>query len=221
MLKKLAQPETLADRAYKEIKKAILQSQFLPGDLLPEESIASMLGISRTPLRKAVTRLAYEGLVELETGKIARVASFTSQDMENFLRLRELLEGFSAEQAVPFVTAEFIDALKQNAEAQKVAIESKDFYAYIELDAQFHVMIAEMTQNAKLKDFIEQINNHLHRYLILSGTLENSADKALLEHHEIVKALQDRDVSLAGAAMRKHIRNVEIRTKQGSGGSHP
>ncbi|MGE5700967.1 MAG: GntR family transcriptional regulator [Clostridia bacterium] len=104
MLNKLPQAETLAERAYKEMKKAILSGQFMPGDPLPEESIAAMLGISRTPLRKAITQLAFDGLVEMETGKIARVASFSDQDLEHFIRLRGVLEAFAAEQAVPFVT---------------------------------------------------------------------------------------------------------------------
>jgi DNA-binding GntR family transcriptional regulator len=214
MLNKLTQPATLADRAYREIKQAILKSLFLPGDPLPEETIASMLGISRTPLRKAITRLAYEGLVELETGKIARVARYTEQDLVNFLKLREVLEVFSAEQAVPFVTDAFLSALEESVHEQRAAMENADFYSYIELDSQFHVMIAEITQNQKLKEFIEQINTHLHRYLILSGTLEDSVPEALQEHEEIIQALKDRDVSRAGAAMRRHIKNVERRAKK-------
>jgi DNA-binding GntR family transcriptional regulator len=213
MLKKLSQPETLADRAYREIKKAILMSRFLPGDPLPEESIAAMLGISRTPLRKAISRLAYEGLIELETGKIARVASYSEQDLVNFIRLREVLEAFSAEQAVPFVTDEFLSALEETVREQQKAIEGEDYYSYIVWDAKFHILIAEVTQNQKLKEFIEQINNHLHRYLILSRTLENSASEALKEHQEIIGALKEGDVSKAGAAMRKHIQNVERRAK--------
>lgn len=219
MLNKLKQPETLADRAYREIKKAILQSKFLPGDPLPEESVAIMLGISRTPLRKAITRLAYEGLVELETGKIARVASFTEQDLVHFIQLREVLEAFSAEQAVPFVTDEFLSALEQTVHEQKEAIESGDYYSYIELDGAFHLLIAEVTQNPKLKEFIEQIISQLQRYLVLSKTIENSASQALQEHEEIIKALKARDLSKAGAAMRQHIRNVESRTKNNIKGS--
>jgi DNA-binding GntR family transcriptional regulator len=211
MLKKISQPETLADRAYREIKQAIIQSRFLPGDPLPEETIASMLGISRTPLRNAIARLAYDGLVELETGKIARVAMVSQKDCEDFLKLRKVLEVFSVTEAVPFVTADFIKNLEEMMAEQKTALEKKDFYSYIELDFQFHVAIAQISQNQKLHDFIQQINNQLHRYLILSGTLEDSAYQANLEHLEIIEALKEKDAAKAAEAMKKHIENVEKR----------
>ena len=213
MLNKLPQNETLADRAYKEMKKAILQGVFMPGDPLPEESIASMLGISRTPLRKAINQLAFDGLIELETGKMARVASFTEKDLEHFIQLRELLEVFAAEKAAPHVTVEFLEELEKTYFGQKEAIQKGDYYTYIELDAQFHVLIAEATQNPKLKDFTEQISNHLLRFLVLSRTIEEAADEAITEHRAIIQALSSRDPKAAGEAMRNHIKNVERRTK--------
>lgn len=213
MLKKISQSETLADRAYREIKQAIIQSKFLPGDPLPEETIASMLGISRTPLRNAIARLAYDGLVEIETGKIARVAVVSQKDCEDFLKLRRVLEVFSAEEAVPYVTDDFIKSLEDLMVEQKEAIDDKDFYHYIELDFQFHVTIAQISRNQKLHYFIQQVNNQLHRYLILSGTLEDSADQAYLEHLEIIEALKQGDAAKARETMQRHIENVEKRSR--------
>lgn len=214
MLSKIPQSETLADQAYRAIKRAIIQNKFLPGDLLPEETMASMLGISRTPLRKALHRLAYEGLVEMETGRAARVAVISEKDMEDFLKLRELLEVFSAEQAVTHVTDTFIKQLKEMMKEQRESIDNKDLYRFIEIDSSFHVSIASVTNNQKLREFVENLNNHLHRYLILTGTLEESADQAYQEHLEIIQALQERNAGKAGAAMKEHIRNVEIRGKK-------
>ncbi|MGE5700966.1 MAG: GntR family transcriptional regulator [Clostridia bacterium] len=93
------------------------------------------------------------------------------------------------------------------------AIKNGDYYTYIELDSQFHILIAEITQNQKLKDFIEQISNQLHRFLILSRTIENSAGEALAEHQQIIQAFAERDVHKAGEAMRKHIESVGRRAK--------
>lgn len=214
MLRNISHSETLADRAYREIKQAIIQSKFLPGEPLPEETIASMLGISRTPLRNAITRLAHDGLVEIEKGKIARVAVITQKDCEDFLKLRKVLEVFSAREAVPYVTDDFIKTLEEMMVEQKKAIADKDFYRYIELDVLFHEAIAQHSQNQKLLTFIQQINNQLHRYLILSGTLEDSVDEANLEHVEIIEAFKIRDAVKAGETMQKHIENVEKRMKK-------
>jgi len=213
MLKNISHSETLADRAYREIKRAIIQSKFLPGEPLPEETIASMLGISRTPLRNAITRLALDGLVEIEKGKIARVAVITEKDCKDFLKLRQVLEVLSAKEAVPYVTEDFIKTLEEMMVKQKEAIADQDFYRYIELDVLFHEAIARHTQNQKLLNFIQQINNQLHRYLILSGTLEDSVDEANLEHVEIIKAFKIGDANKAGETMQKHIENVEKRMR--------
>lgn len=212
MLDKLSQPESLADRAYLEIKQAIIQSKFLPGELLPEEAVASMLGISRTPIRKAVARLHYEGLVELENGKVARVARITEKDLQHFMSLRQHLETFAAEQAVPYVTDAFIDHLKQLMTEQKQAIEEQNWNQFIEIDFRFHHAIAEITENPKLADFIGQINNNLHRYLTLTGTLSQSAEEAYEEHLAIIRSLQERDAAKAKAAMLDHLQHVHQRS---------
>ena len=211
MLEKISPPETLADIAYREIKQAIIQSKFQPGDLLPEETLASMLGISRTPLRKAISKLAFDGLVELENGKVARVAVISNKDREHFLSLRKLLEVFATEQAVPFINDQAIQRLKHLMVAQKQSIDNKDWNDFITLDFEFHVTIAEISQNQKLKEFIEQININLHRYLILAGSLEESSFKAYEEHIEIIRSLEERNAQKAKDAMTRHMDNIQKR----------
>ncbi|WP_445492062.1 GntR family transcriptional regulator [Niallia sp. 03133] len=212
MINKIVQSETLADRAYKEIKKAIIRGDFLPGDSLPEEEIASMLGISRTPIRKAIAELTYDGLVTSENGKKARISFISENDFQNYIKLRKVLEVFSAEEAAPLVTDEMIIHLETLMLNQEKAIEEKDLYAYIDLDSQFHVGIAEISNNRKLQDFIEQIHNQLTRYLVLSGTLAESAKEAHEEHLKIIEALKERNATKAGEAIRYHIDNVERRS---------
>lgn len=214
MINKLVQSETLADRAYKEIKKAIIRGDFLPGDPLPEEGLASMLGISRTPIRKAISKLAFDGLVSLENGKMARIAVISAEDFQQYINLRKVLEVFSAEEAAPLVTNEMIGHLEMLMTNQKKAIEEKDLYTYVDLDSQFHLSIAEISKNGKLQDFIEQLHNQLTRYLVLSGTLSESAQEAHEEHLKIIEALKERNAKKAAEAVRFHIENVERRSKK-------
>ncbi|UZJ80543.1 GntR family transcriptional regulator [Fictibacillus sp. KU28468] len=215
MLKKLTQSETLAEQAYREIKQAIIEGRFSPGEHLPEEAIASMLGISRTPLKKAIEKLSYEGLVDLRSGKIARVAEYTPNDIENFLQLRVLLEPFNVEQIVRIpISEEKMSELVELVEEQKKAIEDNDLYQFIQLDAEFHLSLAKLNSNQKLQQFIEQLNNNLHRrYLILSKTLEYGSKTAYEEHVSILKALQKGNPEEAGRAMKTHIQNVENRIR--------
>ncbi|MGP7816452.1 GntR family transcriptional regulator [Niallia sp. 01092] len=212
MMQKIVQSETLADRAYNEIKKAIIRGDFKPGDPLPEEEIASMLGISRTPIRKAIAELTFDGLVTSESGKKARISFISDEDFEHYIKLRKVLEVLSAEEAAPLVTDGMISHLEMLMTNQKKAIEEKDLYTYIDLDSQFHLSIAEISRNRKLQDFIEQIHNQLSRYLVLSGTLAESAREAHEEHIKIIEALKERNAKKAGEAIRFHIENVERRS---------
>ncbi|MFT8320640.1 MAG: GntR family transcriptional regulator [Bacillus sp. (in: firmicutes)] len=212
MFNKIVQSETLAERAYKEIKKAIIRGDFKPGDSLAEEELASMLGISRTPIRKAIGELAYEGLVISENGKKARISFLSKEDVQHYINLRKILEVFSAEEAAPLVTDDMINHLEKLMVNQKKAIEEKDLYEYIDLDSQFHLSIAQISKNKKLQDFIEQIHNQLTRYLVLSGTLSESAEEAHQEHLNIIEALKERNPKKAAEAVQYHIENVERRS---------
>lgn len=211
-MEKIVQSESLEDRAYNEIKKSIIRGDFNPGDPLPEETVASLLGISRTPIRKAIARLAYDGLLSQEKGKMARVSVISGQDFQHYIKLRKVLEVFAAEEAATLVTDKTISLLEVLMQSQKKAIEDNDMYMYIDLDSQFHLKIAEISDNNKLQDFIEQINNQLTRYLVLSGKLSESAEKAYEEHLKIIEALKERDAQKAGEAIYLHINNVERRS---------
>ena len=211
-MEKIVQSESLEDRAYNEIKKAIIRGDFNPGDPLPEETVASLLGISRTPIRKAIARLAYDGLLSQEKGKMARVSVISGQDFQHYIKLRKVLEVFAAEEAATLVTDKTISLLEVLMQSQKKAIEDNDMYMYIDLDSQFHLKIAEISGNNKLQDFIEQINNQLTRYLVLSGKLSESVEKAYEEHLKIIEALKERDAQKAGEAIYLHINNVERRS---------
>ncbi|WP_139368014.1 GntR family transcriptional regulator [Priestia abyssalis] len=214
MLRKLKQPDTLANQAYRSIKKAIIQGTFSPHEQLAEEHIASILGISRTPIREAMNRLAYEGLLEIEKGKKARVAAFTEHDHENFLELRQLLEPHNVWKLAANISSDTIRELEHNLLEQLQAIQEKNLYAFIDKDMEFHLLLTKGSENHKLGEFIEQLNTNLNRrFLILSGSLESSAHEAYSEHLSILEALKERNQEAAKERMIHHITQVEERVK--------
>ncbi|MDQ0246739.1 DNA-binding GntR family transcriptional regulator [Bacillus fengqiuensis] len=212
MLRKLRQPDTLANQAYRSIKKAIIQGEFSPQEQLAEEHIASILGISRTPIREAMNRLAYEGLLEIEKGKKARVAAFTEHDHENFLELRQLLEPYNVWKIAATISSDVIRELEHNLLEQLQAIQNKNFYLFIEKDMEFHLLLAKDSKNNKLVEFIEQLNTNLNRrFLISSKILELGVYEAYTEHIAILEALKERDGEAAKESMIHHIKKIEER----------
>lgn len=211
-MKKIKKPQSLADQAYNLIRKDILTGTLAPKEELREEKLAMELGISRTPLREAIRRLATDGLVVLTTGKPASVSSFTKEDALHQMEVRKLLETYNIEQVTRFVTPTFINTLKDNLKLQKRAADKNDFHEFIELDRDFHLILANQNPNTKLREMIHTINTGVNRaFLILANTYPISAMEASGEHEDIVNALKNKDEIAATKAMLEHMDNIERR----------
>ncbi len=211
-MRKIKKPESLADQAYNLIRKDILTGTLAPSEELREEKFAMELGISRTPLREAIRRLATDGLVVLQTGKPAIVSSFTKEDALHQMEVRKLLETYNIEQVASFVTPIFINTLKDNLKHQKRAADKNDFQEFIDLDREFHLILANQNPNKKLREMIHTINTGVNRaFLILANTYPISAMEASVEHEDIVSALEEKDKVAATQAMLEHMDNIERR----------
>ncbi|MBU8880415.1 GntR family transcriptional regulator [Bacillus sp. FJAT-29790] len=211
-MKKITQNVSLADQAYNLLKKAIISAELAPEEELPEEKLASDLGISRTPLREALTRLAMEGLIVLQKGRPATVATFTKEDSLEYMELRRVLEIYNIEKITPSVDKELINDLRRNLAKQLDAISNKNYYEFIQFDREFHLILASRNGNRKFQEMIQQMNTGINRaFLILSSTLQVSAAEAYKEHVKLIEALETKNVSLAKEQMLEHIQNIEKR----------
>ncbi len=212
LLKKIAQTLSLADQAYEMIRQEITSGKLAPSEDLPEEKLATDLGISRTPLREALRKLALEGLVELHKGRPATVATFTKEDSLHQMELRSVLEIYNIEKIAVNPDSKLIRSLKKNLDIQMQAVTADDFATFIDLDREFHLLLAEKSHNPQLRSIIEAVNTGVNRaFLVLSNTLPITSKEAVEEHVLIVKALEKQDSQQAKAAMENHMANIERR----------
>ncbi|PGL70193.1 GntR family transcriptional regulator [Bacillus sp. AFS055030] len=210
-MKKLKSAGSLSDQAYDVIKNAIINNEIKPLEYLIEEQIAEKLGISRTPIRTALKKLAYEGLVEMETAKHTRVRMISVEEVQEYQVVRESLEPLVAKLACQSIDSEQLAFLKDICNQQQESIDEKDYSQFINLDTQFHCYLAEFTNNHKLKEFISSLRTNLQRYLILTNTIQSSAPEAVKEHYQILDALERKDSTEASELMLNHIKNVSKR----------
>lgn len=211
-MKRITQSESLADQAYNIIKESITSGNLKDDEPLPEEKLAKNLGISRTPLRDALGRLAAEGLIIQQKGAPAIVASFTKEISMEFMELRSLLEVYNVEKIISKMTPEMVSSLNQNLNRQEAAIKQDKYNDFIELDREFHLLLASYNYNKELKKMIHRMNTGVNRaFIILSKTVPKSAERAYVEHMEIVDALEKKDVVMARNKMIVHMNNVEKR----------
>lgn len=211
-MQKIINKATLAEQAYEYIKEMILTGELQPGQELPEEKLAAELGISRTPLREALKRLAADALIDLRKTRPAIVAEFTHEDVKEIMELRRLLEIHSLGYMSTSDQRRVAHELKQILAAQWQAINEEDFISFMDKDQEFHNVLYQDIPNRRLKEMIHTINTGGSRaFLFLSDTIHDSATEAYHEHVAILKALEEENLEKAKVKMEIHLANIEKR----------
>jgi DNA-binding GntR family transcriptional regulator len=202
---------TSTERVLAGLRELILHGQFAAGARLGEVELAERLGVSRTPVREALTRLAAEGLVELTPNRGARVASWSVAELEGVFDLRSALEPRLTAHAVPHAQPADVDALDELA-AEMLAVglpgPAQDLDALVPLNRRFHGRLVVIADQPVLATALAgaihapiQLRN-FHAYD------EASLRRSLAHHVEIVAAIRAGDPTWAQAVMTAHIHNA-------------
>ena len=207
---KIGNSVSLSDQAYFIMKDAIVNNKLQPRQVLSEEALASQLGISRTPIRAAMRRLAFEHLISF-SGKSAIVSDISEEEILKVSTVRIALEPVAARLAAGVMNEDHIEELESLLEEQQTAMEKEDYSLYIRKEYEFHTFIAGCAQNEMLQTMIEQVNVHVQRFLALSRTLQRYSGLAVNEHKLVIAALRQKNASLAENALRQHVENVTNR----------
>lgn len=211
-MKKVSKTIRLSDQAYDIIKESILTGKLSAGDTLPEERYAKQLGISRTPFRDTLSRLAAEGLIYQRSGAPAVVAEFTKNKSEEYMEIRSVLEVYNLEKVLPKISNDILKQLKENLIQQQEAINQNNYSEFMKYDKEFHSIFIDLNDNSELQNVVNKYNNDISRsFLLLSSTVPASAEEALEEHNEIVSAIEEKNFIGAKNKMIIHLNNVESR----------
>jgi GntR family transcriptional regulator, rspAB operon transcriptional repressor len=153
----------LSDRAYKLIKKMIIERELAPGDSAPESVLAKRLGISRSPVKWALTRLQEDGLVVGEAWKVLSVAPLDPKYIDNVYQVRKALDVQCVVQSIDKIPSRKIEQLAAQLDAVKPAVEAGKPDAVREVFQFFQLMLLEHCDNELLKVMIGKLQDHLDR----------------------------------------------------------
>ena len=202
---------TSAERALQQLRDLILGAELAPGSRLGEVELAERLGVSRTPVREALTRLAAEGLVEIVANRGARVATWTVAELEGVFDLRASLEpqltGFAVPNATAADVAELDDLAHRMLEVGRPGPQ-QDLDALVPLNRAFHDRLIALAAHPTLATALAAaihppiVRRNFHAYD------EASLRRSLAHHSEIVAAVRAGDPEWARAVMTAHIRNA-------------
>jgi GntR family transcriptional regulator, trigonelline degradation regulator len=198
----------VTDWVYEELKTAILDLALPPGEALREATIAERLGVSKTPVREALTRLEQEGLVETTSFKGAVVSSYSRRDLVEIYELRLLLEGAAARTAADSISDEDLQRLEGLVEESRRLRDKGDMTGLAQLLGDFDSVVFAQVKNQRINALTANLRAHLNRIGQLTADIPGRLETSVEQHESIVKAIRDRDPDQAERVMRSHIKSV-------------
>lgn len=194
--------------AYNFIKDAIVTNAYKAQQQLSEAEIGAALGgLSRTPIRDALKRLAYEGFVENIPGKGVFVAQVSIKDLLEISELRMPLEEISSRLFVERAPPELVAALGRCLEEHRQCFGRQDYIRAIELDNEFHYIIAKGTMNNRLHQTVHQLIEESSRGAYLTQHDDDRVRASIEQHGEILEAIRSGNPKAAQQCMDKHLQD--------------
>jgi len=197
--------QTVQDAVVQRLRALILSRQLEPGQRLVQADLAEQLGVSRTPFRDALTRLAHEGLVNLTSYRSATVACFSAAALEELFAVRIGLESYAASVAARYVVDAELERLEVLLRDMARAFEQDDFEALLTAHCGFHAAIYAAAHKQRLHDLIIKHMDLATVYQRMALSMGRGARDPVVEHQDLLDVLRRRDCGAAGAMLRAHL----------------
>ncbi len=222
---KIEREKSLSQKIESQIREAIKQKIFLPGDKLPGElELAEKFGVSRTAIREALRMLSGRGLVDIRKGSGVYVSEidmsyvvdpfFQLLEMKcgeasllHLIRVRLFMEPEIARLAARHCNGEHLTAFEKNLE--KMISKAHQPEQMIDTDIKFHRLIANTTNNPIIPIIMEPIFQLLHKFISSTYRQSHAPDLAIENHTRLVECFRQKDGDGAYDVMRKHMREAE------------
>jgi DNA-binding GntR family transcriptional regulator len=187
---------------YKEIKRRILHLEYQPGEPLPMRKLAKSLGVSTTPVRETLVRLANEKLVDWAPNSTARVAQVSFKELRDVFELRLLLEEYCGRLAARRIPLEVLGRSEKLLGQLNGEI---DLHHVMQVDAELHDIVYDGTQNAMLGDFLRLLRHKVTNLWFLVERGEKWARIIAGDWPGMLAALSARDEERSARLHRSHV----------------
>jgi len=207
----------LNEQVYEEIKTRVLQRQHAPGSKLSLHGLAAELGVSRSPVHHALTRLVAEGLLTVRARRGYYVTPVTALALAEGYDVRLGLELHAAERTLGELGPAELATLRSLLDATADTISHREWDT---ANAAFHEYQIDLAGNALLSRFYRELSVNLMMQVIRGGRLERH-EQLVTEHRSIVEAFEAGDIDAARRAIRRHIdtgRRIALEALERSGG---
>ena len=201
-------------KIFHALRQEILSCGIRPGEEVRESELAQRFGVSKSPIRDALQKLEFEGLIEIVPRRGHRVAPISISDAEDMLDLREILEAG----ALRHIAARASDEALRELDGFRTA-NTDDLAEFAEYNRIFHLSLCELSGNSRLAQTMAGLMENYDRLCVVSLTSLRDAiggmDDAVVDHNLIIDALQARNAPAAVRVSARHIKKSRTQIMRG------
>lgn len=205
MLESAAPKPSLSEGAYSEIRQALVQGDFEPGQRLSEPELALRFSTSRSPIREALVRLSHEGFVERMPSGRVRVRVLDISEFEQLYVVRANVEGLVARLAAPRLRTIDLEQMEKAQEEMERCVRKNDAVGAIAAGQEVHDLLLRECGNQPLIEVLSGLRARISRFRAVVASLGDYDPERAIEHRRILKALYQRKAEQAGTEMIRHV----------------
>ena len=196
----------LQDQAYDRLKELIQSGSLAAGNLYTERLLSRQLGMSKTPIRAALTRLDIEGFVSVSPQQGIAVREMSIHEIVDLFDIRLALESFVVRSLAGRLRPPQVERLRANLREQKDCVLADDPRTLTRLDADFHLLFCEFLDNREITRVLSHLRDKLHRVILrVMSRAEGRLATAVAEHAAVAEAVIRGKPDVAAARVKRHL----------------
>ncbi len=196
---------TIRRKVHAYLREQILSGEIGPHERLIEAKIAKEIGTSRTPVREALHTLEMEGLLESIPRVGYEVNTISDKEVEEICEIRTAIETLAVRWAIEKAHNKLVNNLRKNIAATEQRVAQGEVRAYVDLDAQFHEIIAGLSGSKRLLELAQALRRHMVRYRVQSIYAPDNVLRGINGHKAILSAIETGDLKTAAKAIKNHL----------------
>lgn len=200
--------QTKADRVYLSLKQAIVSGELPPNAVIDKSELSARFHVSRLSVTAAISRLAFEKLVDVEPQRGSYVTKIRLSDARQWMLVRRALEMEVAATCARELPDGAIERLGRNIAYQRTALKAGDVQGFHELDTVLHLQLVEALGWGRIAEILEPVRTHLERVRRTLLPEPGRMKRTFAEHQEIHRAITAREPEAARKAMEHHLNQV-------------
>ena len=200
---------TIRRKVYLYLREQVLSGEIGPLQRLIEARIAKEIGTSRTPVREALHTLEMEGLLESIPRVGYKVRTLSDREVDEICQIRTAIETLAAGWAIEKDHKKLVNNLRKNIAAMEQRVARGEVRAFVDVDAQFHEIIAGLSGSRRLLELAQTLRGHMVRYRVQSVYVADNVLRAIQGHKAILAAIEKQDQKAVAEAIRHHLEQAK------------